>query len=70
MTVKELINELLKMPQDMVVVVNAEKNESANGQPVTAVSEIDVYIGGNGRYHVLYYEDEDETEFVAINITA
>lgn len=70
MTVRELINELSKMPQNMVVVVNAEKNELANGQPVKVVCEVDIYVDDNGRYHVAYGDYTEETEFVAVNIRA
>ena len=77
MTVRELIVQLMAQPQDAEVIVNAGKNELANGRPVKFVRFTPTIIREEDgwEYHAIkYYPDqpawEDEVLSEAVNITA
>jgi len=77
MTVRELIVQLMAQPQDADVVVNAGKNELANGMPakVVRLAKTIVYKeDGWCRHTINYYPEQPlflgESASEAVNITA
>jgi ribosome maturation protein Sdo1 len=77
MTVKELIQKLNAMPQDMEVVVNLNVNEMANGKTATVVEVEEVTKHkwqSDGMWIKNYFPendlDEDEELKSVVNISA
>jgi len=77
MTVRELIVQLMAQPQNATVVVNAGKNELANGRLVQFVRFTPTFIRKEDgwEYHAInYYPSEppfeNEVPSEAVNITS